>query len=632
VCGARAPRRAQARVALQSGVGAPLAPLPGVTAAGVASALAAAAAASPPPPASEAAPAAAWPPPRRAPMPPAPPAPPAASPASPPAPAPPAAAAPASAATPPTPAAPPPPAAAADPPPPVDAAAEAESYKEAGNEQYKAGRYNDAYESYGLAIARAPGVAAYRANRAAAALMLRRWAAALEDASGAVSLDPRHAKAHARAAKAALALGRVAEAALSYRAALALDPSAPGVREEGAGVAVVAGCLEGAPEALAAGDPARALALATRGLERAPAAAPLHAAKVRALLALGRASEAVAAARELDGDGSEALSLRGEALYAAGNMTMAARVYEEALRRDPDAAACARGLKRIRALSAAREAGNAAFGAGDWAEAHARYSAGLALDPSLRSSFAAALRANRAAAAARLGRHADAAEDCSVALELDPENVKAFLRRAAAHTALERHEDAVRDYERAAALAPDTPDIRASIAAAKRAAKLAKRVDYYKLLDLPSTGASEADVKKAYRRAALKWHPDKNASSEAERLEAERMFKLVGEAHAVLSDANKRRKYDAGLSLEEIEQGCEPGHSHGHHGFGGGGFGGGMDDGMDDFMAQYFAAQGFGGGGGFPGGGGFAAGGGGGGFPGGFGGGHGARRPRPGGR
>ena len=494
---------------------------------------------------------------------------------------------------------------------------DAEALKDEGNAHYKAGRYADAYTSYGKAAAQAPGCAAYRANAAAAALMLRRWDAALSDACAATALEPGHAKAHARAAKAALALGRCAEASASYAKALELDPRAPGVRDEAAGVAVVAACLEAAAAAVANGDGARALANAERGLERAPAAPGLLTARVRALLLLGRAADAVGAARDLPGDGSESLALRAEALYHAGNMPIAQRVLEEALKRDPDATACARLLKRVRALAAAREAGNAAFGAGDYATAHARYTAGLDADPSLRSPFAATLRTNRAAAAAALGRHADAAADCTAALELEPDNVKAMMRRAAAHTALGAHADAVRDYERVAASAPETAGLREQLHAAKRALKAASRIDYYKLLELPpaGAGASEADIKKAYRKAALRYHPDKAGNSDAERAEAERMFKLIGEANTVLSDPHKRRKYDAGLTLEEIEQGHEPG------GFGGGfghhGHGHGMDD---DDMAEFAHFFG-GGGGGFPGGmGGFPGGfpGGMGGFPGGF--------------
>lgn len=57
--------------------------------------------------------------------------------------------------------------------------------------------------------------------------------------------------------------------------------------------------------------------------------------------------------------------------------------------------------------------------------------------------------------------------------------------------------------------------------------------NYYEMLELPKN-ASEADIKKAYRRLALKWHPDKNPDNQKE---AEKRFKEISEAYEVLSDS-----------------------------------------------------------------------------------------------
>ena len=62
--------------------------------------------------------------------------------------------------------------------------------------------------------------------------------------------------------------------------------------------------------------------------------------------------------------------------------------------------------------------------------------------------------------------------------------------------------------------------------------------DYYKILGI-SKGASEDDVRKAYRKMALKFHPDKNKSAGAEE-----KFKEIAEAYEVLSDKRKRDIYD----------------------------------------------------------------------------------------
>ncbi|CAD6251117.1 unnamed protein product [Miscanthus lutarioriparius] len=65
-------------------------------------------------------------------------------------------------------------------------------------------------------------------------------------------------------------------------------------------------------------------------------------------------------------------------------------------------------------------------------------------------------------------------------------------------------------------------------------------VDYYKVLQV-ERGASDVELKKAYRKLAMKWHPDKNPSNKKE---AEAKFKQISEAYEVLSDSQKRAVYD----------------------------------------------------------------------------------------
>ncbi|NXT79953.1 DNJB8 protein, partial [Zapornia atra] len=76
-------------------------------------------------------------------------------------------------------------------------------------------------------------------------------------------------------------------------------------------------------------------------------------------------------------------------------------------------------------------------------------------------------------------------------------------------------------------------------------------VDYYKVLGLQRS-ASQDDVKKSYRKLALKWHPDKNPSNKEE---AEEKFKAVAEAYEVLSDPQKRSLYDRSVEKSRSPRG-----------------------------------------------------------------------------
>ncbi|KAG9446710.1 hypothetical protein H6P81_012838 [Aristolochia fimbriata] len=225
-------------------------------------------------------------------------------------------------------------------------------------------------------------------------------------------------------------------------------------------------------------------------------------------------------------------------------------------------------------------AGNEAFQAGRHSEAVEHYSAALSCSVESRP-FAAVCFCNRAAAYQALGQITDAIADCCLAIALDSNYPKAISRRATLHEMIRDYGQASSDLQRLLSLlerqsedkvnqsrtlgrsASSMNDIRqahARLATVEEETKKEVPLDMYLILGIESSAAA-VEIKKAYRKAALRHHPDKAGQFLARsengddgllkevfdevHKDADRLFKMIGEAYAVLSDPTKRLRYDA---------------------------------------------------------------------------------------
>jgi len=78
---------------------------------------------------------------------------------------------------------------------------------------------------------------------------------------------------------------------------------------------------------------------------------------------------------------------------------------------------------------------------------------------------------------------------------------------------------------------------------------MAELPDYYAILEVAPTGTVE-DIKKAYKKAALKWHPDRVPADSPDRPKRTKMFQRINDAYYTLSDATRRRDYDEARSFQ----------------------------------------------------------------------------------
>jgi DnaJ family protein C protein 7 len=226
----------------------------------------------------------------------------------------------------------------------------------------------------------------------------------------------------------------------------------------------------------------------------------------------------------------EALVLRGRILYTQGENDKAISYFRKALTCDPDYRDAIKYLRIVQKLDRMKEEGNKEYKSSRWQEAIRIYTDALGIDPDNRGTNSKLLQ-NRALCRIKLKEYDAAIEDCDKAIKLDSRYVKPHKTKANALGLSGRWEDAVREWKEVQQLEPEDRTVLKEIRNAEIELKKSLRKDYYKILEIDKS-ADDADIKKAYRRLALVFHPDKNHGNK----EAEEKFKDISEAHDTLSD------------------------------------------------------------------------------------------------
>ncbi|TBU30990.1 protein prenylyltransferase [Dichomitus squalens] len=493
---------------------------------------------------------------------------------------------------------------------PVPVEESPDEVKEKGNAAFKAGKYQEAIEHYSRAIDIRPSEPTFWTNRAAAFMALKRFKPALSDCQQAANLqsaDPQP-KTLVRLARCQLSTGSTAPALSTLRSVLAIDPKNAAALQLQTRVLELEAHLrnlEGARSRQEWGMARLALDKCIQVIEGEGGDVPLQWRLWRVEIEIAKknwdaASMAANDAMRFDANSPDVMTVRGLLLFLTSKSAQATQHVQSALRLDPGHEAAMKLRRRIKDVERLKEEGNVAFKSGKLEEAAQKY--GEALDrigSDAREGGGGQIRAillsNRATTLVKLERYEDALADTEASLELNSTSFKALRTRARINLHLERYDGAIADFKSAIEQAgfencdADVRALRAELKKAEVALKRSKTKDYYKILGV-ERDCSDADIRKAYRRESLKHHPDKGGDEEK--------FKLIVEANTVLSDPQKRQRYDMG---EDDEDGM-------------GGMGPGVD--LSDIFAQFhgagfggrsqfssFGGGGFGGGGGFPGGG-----------------------------
>ncbi|XP_068644163.1 dnaJ protein P58IPK homolog B-like [Aristolochia californica] len=405
-------------------------------------------------------------------------------------------------------------------------------------------------------------------KRASERIKLKHYRGAIEDLNVAIEADPSLSEAYWQRASALRYLCRYEESEKSYQKYLELKPGTSMVEKELSQLQQAKSSLETAFNLFDSGDLEKVLERIEKVvLVFSSGCLKAKLLKVRILLAQKDYSSAISESGHIlkeDEDNLEALLLRGRAYYYLTDHDVAMRHYQKGLRLDPEHSELKKAYFGLKNLLKKTKNAEDNMEKGKLRVAVEEFKAALAVDPN-HVSHNVHLHLGLCKALVKLGRGKDALNSCTEVLNIDGELLDALVQRGEAKLLTEDWEGAVEDLKQAAQKSPQDMSIRESLLKAEKALKMSKRKDWYKILGISKT-ASSAEIKRAYKKLALQWHPDKNVDK---REEAEAMFQEIAAAYEVLGDEDKRVRYDRGEDIDEMGMGTSGG---GFNPFGGGGY------------------------------------------------------------
>lgn len=199
----------------------------------------------------------------------------------------------------------------------------------------------------------------------------------------------------------------------------------------------------------------------------------------------------------------------------------------------------------LKVIESLKEKANEVFKAGKYEEAIEEYSKLLEVDPQ-NKNFNSTIYGNRALCYQKLNKTMEALKDINIAISLNDKYYKAYMRRGTLYMSLKMYEEAKYDFQRVKDNEPTNRDVSRMLEEAKKEESKAKKRDYYEILGV-SKNADENEIRKSYKKLALKYHPDRNNESEEDKQMAEKKFRDISDAYTVLSDPKKKQSYDAGM-------------------------------------------------------------------------------------
>ncbi|CAF0716886.1 unnamed protein product [Brachionus calyciflorus] len=457
--------------------------------------------------------------------------------------------------------------------------AEVEMHLETGKKLLAAGQLADALAQYHSAIDGDPNNYMSYYRRGTVYLAMGKFKSALSDLNRVIELKPDFNAARLQRGNIYFKQGDFEYAIGDYQAAIQLEPGNSEAKLKLEKCYSIINDLGLAKHHQNIRDFPAAIDIYTNILESCPWSTEVHQLRSDCYLNIGDVNKAIFdinALAKLIPDNTDAFYRLSELHYSIGEADLALNDVRECLRLDADHKKCSKMYKKLRKLTKSLDKMKKSHDENRFSECLSEADSVISQDPQSHV-FRHKAQSFICSCNTKARESKKAIETCSEVLKQSPNDADALYNRAQAYIIEEDLDKALSDCQKAHEQenSQRTSELMDKI---NKLIKQSKKRDYYKILGVKRS-ADKNTILKAYRKLAHKWHPDKYDDSQ-EKEKAQKVFIDIAAAKEVLTDPEKRAKFDNGEDPLDPEDQQHHGHGfnpfqHGFNPFGGGGFGGG---------------------------------------------------------
>lgn len=422
---------------------------------------------------------------------------------------------------------------------------ELESHLELGGQLLSQGHYDDALSHYHAAVDADPYNYLTYFKRATVYMAIGRVTSALKDLTKVIELRPDFISARLQRGTLLFKQGKLDEAHIDFEGVLRLDPLNPDAQHTYAVIEPMKREIRMVYGMVADHNYPAAIDTLTRLLQELPWDIKLRELRSRCFEAVGDLIGSISDLRVVVKSGTENqeryLKL-SELYYEMGETDESLNAIRECLRFDPDHKACFAHYKNVKKIAAHLKAIQDFINERQYGECAERARKVMPLE-NKTARIMLHIRSKLCFCLNKDNQPAEAIKACTEALNIGPNDYDMLCERADAHLANENYSEAVQDFQKAININENMMRAHEGLKKAQKLHKLSKKRDYYKILGVKKT-AGKREILKAYRKMAQKWHPDNFQGDE--KASAEKKFIDIAAAKEVLTDPEKRQKYDNG--------------------------------------------------------------------------------------